>query len=503
MSESSYRTILRSSSIIGGAQAVNVLANLVRMKVLALLLGPVGVGLAGLYLSLIQTGSTVAALGLGTAGTRQIAAANGEGDDAAIGLVRRALFWGTALLALLGGAIFWAARGWIAEYALGDAARGDEVGWLAIGVALTVAAGSQGALLTGLRRIGDLARLQVSSGVAGAMFGVLAVWAWGTDGIIAMVLIAPLVAFMMGHYFVARLPRLSGPRPSVRALTGELRALGVLGFAIMASALATVLSQLIVRVLVQRELGEAALGHFQAAWAISVIYLGFVLNAMGTDYFPRLSAVIEDPNAASRLVNEQTEVALLLASPVVIALLGLAPLVISILYSAQFLPAVEVLQWQLLGDLLKVMSWPLGFVLLASKAGKVFIAVETIGAGVMLAGAYLGLPLIGIEATGIAFFVMYLVYLPLVFWLCARRIGFRWTRAVMVQAATVIGLALLVMAAARWSNILGGALALGCAGGLGLWALARISTMAQVGTSRLTKIAKLVERVKVWMTKLL
>ncbi|MCU0949289.1 MAG: O-antigen translocase [Porphyrobacter sp.] len=501
MSESSYRTILRSSSIIGGAQAINVLANLVRMKVLALLLGPVGVGLAGLYLSLIQTGSTVAALGLGTAGTRQIAAANGEGDAAAMGRVRRALFWATAALALLGGAVFWGARAWIADFALGDPAKGDQVGWLAIGVALTVASGSQGALLTGLRRIGDLARLQVSSGVAGALFGVLAVWTWGADGILVMVLVAPLVAFLAGHYFVARLPRLAGPRLGVRALWGELKALGVLGFAIMASALAAVASQLLVRVLVQRELGQDALGHFQAAWAISVTYLGFVLNAMGTDYFPRLSAVIDDPEAASRLVNEQTEVALLLASPVVIALLGLAPLVISILYSTQFLPAVEVLQWQLLGDLLKVISWPLGFVLLAASSGKIFIMAETVAVSVLLAGVAFGLPLIGIEATGVSFVVMYLVYLPVVFWLCARKIGFRWTRAVLVQAASVFGIAALVVAAARWSDILGGVLALASAGALGLWALVRISKMAQVGGARLAKFARLGERVKAWVTK--
>lgn len=502
MTESSYRTILRSSSIIGGAQATNVLANLVRMKVLALLLGPVGVGLAGLYLSLIQTGATVAALGLGTAGTRQIAAADAAGDAATIGRVRRALFWGTVGLALLGGAIFWTARAWIADYALGDRSRGDEVGWLAIGVALTVAAGSQGALLTGLRRIGDLARLQVSSGVAGALFGALAVWAWGTDGIIAMVLVAPLVAFLVGHFYVARLPRVTGPRPNVRALFGELKALGVIGFAIMVSALAAVLSQLIVRVMVQRELGGDALGHFQAAWAISVAYLGIALNAMGTDYFPRLSALIEDPEAASRLVNEQTEVALLLASPVVIALLGLAPLAVSVLYSAEFLPAVQVLQWQLLSDLLKVMSWPLGFALLAASSGKVFIVAETVAVSIMLAMAAIGLPLIGIEATGVAFLAMYMVYLPLVFWLCARRIGFRWTQPVLLQGASVISLAVLVIVAARWSDVVGAVLALAFAGALGLWALARISTMTQVGGPLLARVLRLSERLRAWTTKI-
>ena len=502
MSDSSYRTILRSSAIIGGSQAVSVLASLIRMKVLAVLLGPTGVGLAGLYMSLIQTGSTVAAMGLGTAGTRQIAAADGAGDTATVSLVRRALFWGTAALALLGGAIFWLARRPIASVALSDPARGDEVGWLAIGVVLTVAAGSQAALLGGLRRIGDLARLNMISGVAGALIGVLLVWQWGADGLLPMVLIASLVAFATGHLYVSRLPRPLQQRHDFGTLARALKSMGGTGVAFMLSVLATVLAQLIVRVMVQRDLGEPALGHFQAAWAISVTYLGFVLNAMGTDYFPRLSAAIDDPAKASRLVNEQTEVALLLASPVIIALLGLAPLVVAVLYSAEFSPAIIVLQWQLLGDLLKVMSWPLGFVLLAAGSGKAYTMAEILGVGVMLVGVAVGLPLIGIEATGVAFLVMYLVYLPTIFWLAARRIGFRWSRPLRAQATGVISLAVVVMAAAQWSPLAGALVATAGGSALALWSLIRIASMSQqIGGERLVRIARLGERVKAWMTK--
>jgi PST family polysaccharide transporter len=502
MSDSSYRTILRSSAIIGGSQAVSVLASLIRMKVLAVLLGPAGVGLAGLYMSLIQTGSTIAAMGLGTAGTRQIAAADGEGDAATISLVRRALFWGTATLALIGGAIFWLARRPIAGLALNDPARGDEVGWLAIGVVLTVAAGSQAALLGGLRRIGDLARLNMISGVASVLIGVLLVWQWGADGLLPMVLIAPMVAFITGHFYVARLPRAPNQGDGIKALARVLKAMGGVGFAFMLSVLATVLAQLIVRVMVQRDLGEPALGHFQAAWAISVTYLGFVLNAMGTDYFPRLTAAINDPAKATRLVNEQTEVALLLASPVIIALIGLAPLVVAVLYSTEFSPAILVLQWQLLGDLLKVISWPLGFVLLAAGASKPYIMAETLGIGVMLLAVAVGLPLIGIEATGVAFLFMYLAYLPTIFWLAGRRIGFRWTRSVLAQATGVIGLATIVMATAQWSQVAGAVVATAGGGALALWSLIRISSMAQqISDERLGRIGRIGERVKVWMTR--
>ena len=47
----SYRQIFRASSIISGAQALNYLIGLARIKVVALLIGPAGVGLFGVYTS--------------------------------------------------------------------------------------------------------------------------------------------------------------------------------------------------------------------------------------------------------------------------------------------------------------------------------------------------------------------------------------------------------------------------------------------------------------------
>lgn len=500
MSGSSYRTILRSSSIIGGAQVINIAVGLVKMKVVAVLLGPAGVGLVGLYLSLIQTASSVAAMGLGNVGTRQIAAAQTEGGDEAVGRTRRALFWGTMVLALIGAALFWLASGWIARVILADESRTNDVAWLSVGVALTVAAGSQAALLTGLRRIGDLARINVGAGVIGAALGVMALWLWGAQGMIAMVLIAPVATFLLGHLYVARLGPPAGPPVRLPALSRECRTMVTLGFAFMLSGLVTTLGHLAARTLVQRELGAEALGQFQAAWSIGMTYLGFVLGAMATDYYPRLTAAMGNPASATRLVNEQTEVALLLCAPVLLAMLGLAPWVIHLLYSAEFAPAVEILRWQLLGDILKVMSWPLGFVILASGAGKTFVLTESLGMGVFVLGVLIGLPLIGVMATGVAFLALYVAYLPIVWWFGGRRIGFRWTRAIKVQALAVIGAAVVVDMAARWSEPLGAVIGLGLAAATGVWALMRLSAMAGIG-GRLSRIGRLGERVKAWMIR--
>lgn len=422
----SYRQILRSTSIIGGASVINILIGLVRIKVVALLLGPAGIGLMGLFNNLISTAANVAALGTGTVGTRQIAEAAGREDTNAVAAARRALFWGTLALALAGSLVFWMLRGILATHVLSDPALTNEVGWLALGVGLTVASGSQGALLNGLRRIGDLARVSVYSAFIATVLGVGALLLWHEKGLLVYLLLSPVASFVVGHWYVARLPKVDGSHTSLRAMTQQWATLARLGMAFMLAGLAVTLGQLIVRTLVQRELGVDALGYFEASWVISMTYIGFVLRAMGTDYYPRLTAVIHDHAAVNRLVNEQTEVALLLAGPVFLIMLGLAPWVIELLYSSKFSEAATVLRWQILGDVLKVASFPLGFVILAAGDGKTFIISDTTAMVVFVLFVWLGLPYLGLQATGIGFLAMYAIYLPIVYWLAKKRTGFDW-----------------------------------------------------------------------------
>src|ERR1035437_6090746 len=108
--KASYHRILKSTSIIGGASFINIAIGMLQTKVLAVLLGPAGVGLASLYTGLMGTASTVATMGLGPVGTRQIAEACSQQDARAILVARRALLWGTMFFAGVGGLVVWSLR---------------------------------------------------------------------------------------------------------------------------------------------------------------------------------------------------------------------------------------------------------------------------------------------------------------------------------------------------------------------------------------------------------
>lgn len=482
MSEgSSYRQILRSSSIIGGASVINILVSLLRTKVSAMLLGPAGVGLIGLFTNLVATGSGVAGLGFGNVGTRQIAQATATEDPTRIATARRALFWGTLVLAILGAVGFWVLRGPLAARVMKDPSLASDIGWLALAVALSIASVSQYALLNGLRRIGDIARISIGSAVASTLVGIGALWAWGYSGIVVYVIAVPLAAFVLGHWYVSRLPRVDNQRLRFGELAVEWKTLARLGFAFMVAGLAGTAGQLVVRLLVQRELGVEALGHFQAAWAISMTYIGFVLGAMGTDYYPRLTAIIHDHAAVNRLVNEQTEVALLLAAPVLLAMLGLAPWVIELLYSKQFGEAVAVLRWQVLGDVLKIASWPLGFILLASGAGKIYMTTEWMAMVIFAGLTWMLLPIAGLVATGLSFLGMYVICLAVVLLLAKQRTGFRYLAQVRWLLVATVLAAAAVMALANISNIAGAISGLMGAAVFAVFAIVRLAHAGSVG----------------------
>lgn len=192
------------------------------------------------------------------------------------------------------------------------------------------------------------------------------------------VLATPLASFVCSRAYVARLPRANAVRVPASAVFKQGRKLLSLGMAFVATAALMIGSQLVMRALVQRDLGADSLGCYTAAWTISVTYVGLILAAMATDYYPRLAAIIQDHQAVNVLVNQQTEVALAISGPIFLAVLALMPWIVEILFSAKFAAAVEVLRWQVLGDVLKITSWPLGFIMLAAAAGRTLIVSDAI-----------------------------------------------------------------------------------------------------------------------------
>jgi PST family polysaccharide transporter len=217
------------------------------------------------------------------------------------------------------------------------------------------------------------------------------------------------------------------------------------GIPVMLAGLLNAGTLLLARSLILRELGIEASGHFQASWTISITYLGFILGAMGTDYYPRLTAAMHSPENARRLVNEQGEMALLLGGAVVLAVITVAPLIMTVLYSSAFKIAGEVLRWQMLGSVIKLIGWPMGFVVLASGRSGLFVYTQFVWNAIFLLCLYLLLDEIGLLAVGVGFCLAYAVGALNVWFVVKKLIGIIPTRFNLSLGVSLIALGGLVI----------------------------------------------------------
>ncbi len=395
---------------------------------MALLLGPAGVGLLGLYGSILDLTRSVAGLGINSSGVRQIAEAVGTANTQRVArtvttLRRVALFLGAFGAVLL--VVFCKP---VSRLSFGDDRHASSVALLALAVLFGAVSAGQGALVQGMRRISDLARMSVLGALYGTLISVPIIYVYGERGVVPSLVCGAGMGIVTSWWYSRRI-KVERVSMTLAQIAQEVSALLKLGVVFMAGGLMMMGVAYLVRIIVLRKIGAEAAGFYQAAWALGGLYVGFILQAMGADFYPRLTTIASDNSECNRLVNEQAEVSLLLAGPGLVATLTFAPLVIQLFYSARFEPAVEILRWNCLGMMLRVASWPMGFILLAKGERSLFFWSELVFNAVHAGLVWVCVLAFGLTGTGIAFFGLYIYYWLAIYAIVRHLSGFRWSAA--------------------------------------------------------------------------
>jgi antigen flippase len=424
--EGIYRSALKSTSLIGGSSFLSIIIGMVRTKFAAVLLGPSGVGLIGVYSALMSMIGTLAGMGIATSGVRQIAEAHGSADHhqlaRTVSILRRTV-WATGLMgmfAMIAGAHY------LARLSFGDAEYAFTIALLGLGILLGNIAAGQACILQGTRRIGALAKIGVLGALNGTLLSVPCYHMWGLDGIVPGLLLTS-VATLATTWWYARRVSVAKPALSGKDVIHGATRLLHFGFPVMLSGLLMALSAYACRIILLHMFGLDGVGIWHAAFSISGVLASFVLQAMGADYYPRLTAVIHDDARVDTEVNTQTEIAILLATPGLMATLIFAPWAISLLYTAEFSSATGILRWCIIGVFGRVISWPLGYVLLAKGMGKTYFLTELFANSFQVLTIWICSRVWGLEGTGVAFALLYLFYTPFIYGVARYVSRLRWS----------------------------------------------------------------------------
>lgn len=422
----STRQILKSTSIVGGSQIISIFFGILKTKVLAILLGTSGVGVIGAFQGIIDLLRNITGLGISFSCVREIAATPSEEPlrVAKVVTVMRRWVWGTGLLGMLTGILL---SPILAKYSFADSKYTFSVAIISVILLIQSLQEGQLGLLQGLREINKMATARILGAACGLLVTLPIYLFWGMKGIVPAFIINALIMLAISHFFVQKFP-IPKLKLTVKDTFFSGLSMAKLGFFIITSAIGLSGTMYVVRYFLLRWGGMDTVGIFQAAWTITALYIGLILNSMLADFFPRLSKIHNDLCLVRQYTNEQSEVTFLLGGPMIIFMIIVLPIIVPLLYSHEFVDCIKILQWQLAAEFITFMTWPLGVIFLAKNVGQYSVITDFIWFACYLIIFFLGWDKYGLEILGISVFIANIIKYVAVYLIVRFQFSFKWTR---------------------------------------------------------------------------
>ena len=428
-----YGHILKYTGIFGGVQGLNILIGLVRNKLIALLLGPSGMGLASLFNTTVTFLSQSTNLGVAFSAVRHVSELYDRGEEEALVHYVKVVRGWSLLTALLGMLLCIVIGPFLSQTTFAWGNHSLHFMLLSPAVGMLAVTGGETAILKGVRRLGVLAGVQVLSVFAALLISVPVYYLWGETGIVPVIVLMALATMIFTLRYSYRIfpLRLTG----VHGILGEGMDMVRLGVAFTLAGIVGSASEMVIRSYLNVQGDLDMLGLYNAGYMLTVTYAGMVFSAMETDYFPRLSGVQHDIQATNDTVNRQMEVSLLLISPMLAALIVSLPLLIPLLFSAQFLPVVEMAQVSALAMYLKVLTLPVAYITLARGRSLAYLFLETSYFAVFIVLVVVGYEMWGLFGTGVAVTLAHLFDYLMINGFAYKKYGYRCSVTVFRYAA--------------------------------------------------------------------
>lgn len=420
--ENQYRSMAKGTAMMGGVQVFNILISLVRGKLVALFLGPQGIGVMSLLQSSGQMVQQVSSAGLHLSTVQAVAGAQ-EDRPKTIAIVRKLLL----ITSIIGVVLMIALSSGLSRLSFGNTNYTWHYCLLALWLFFLTLSNGESSILQGAHALKRLAYSSLVGSLTGLLVGVPLYYFFGENGIVPALIMSSLVLFVFykrqslkqfGHISIKGIS-LSQERDQVKKLV-------TLGVVFMVSALLGTVTSYLINFFV-RLLGSVEdVGLFQAATSLTNQYAGLVFTAMAMDYFPRLSAVASDNAEVRKLVNNQTEIVILIVAPIVALVILFAPLIVRILLTTEFNSIIPVIQIMALGLFFKSISYPMGYISFSKGDKKTFFWLEGVGSNALnLTLSVLLYHFWGVPGLGIAFGGCFLIYIFVYLFITRRLYDYR------------------------------------------------------------------------------
>jgi O-antigen/teichoic acid export membrane protein len=439
-----YSGILKATSIFGGVQVFQIIVQLVKSKVVAVLLGPSGMGVLGLITSTLTLVISMTNLGLGTSAIKNVAESNLDKDSNKLSVtiyVLRKLVWITGLI---GAVLMLVFSKQLSVFTFNSEEYFYSFMLLSTVLILSQLAVGERVVLQGMRRLKDLALANIYGSALGLMFAIPIYYYFGVKGIVPVIIISAFFTLLILWLYARKIsiPKVNVP---TKAFFLESKEMLKMGISISMSGLFVAVSSYLLRIYIADIGSVEQVGLYTAGFAIVSTYFGLVFSAMGTDFYPRLAAVAKEKASYLKVINQQAEIALLILGPILIAFIVFIKIVTLIVYSEEFIGITDMVVWASFGTFFKAGSWCIAFLFLAKSESKLFFWNELISNIYVLGLNVLGYKLGGLQGLGISFMVAYFIYLIQVYFIANYKYSFNYNRDFFLILGVHLSLAIIVL----------------------------------------------------------
>lgn len=369
-----YSHIVKYTGLFGGVQGLNILVGIIRNKLVAMILGPSGMGLISLFNSTIKLISDSTNFGISMSAVREVSEAYGIGDDERVRFSVRVIRTWSFLTALLGMFVCMVLSPLLNKWTFTWGDHTLHFFLLSPVIALTAITGGELAILKGVRKLKSLAKISIYNVSLLTLITVPVYYYWGQSGIVPSLVIGALVQMFLTIAYSYSFYPLRLKDHSFRL--GDGLGMVKLGVAFVAAGILGSGAEFLIRTFLNIEGGLADVGYYNAGLMLTMTYAGVVFASLESDYFPRLSSMSDGREALNEMVNRQIEVSLLLISPMLVVLIFGLPILISLLYSSKFLPTIDMMQIGLLAMYLRAIELPIAYITLAKGDSWSYFFIE-------------------------------------------------------------------------------------------------------------------------------
>jgi O-antigen/teichoic acid export membrane protein len=189
----------------------------------------------------------------------------------------------------------------------------------------------------------------------------------------------------------------------------NITAIGKYVLMAITSAVFVPLSLILVRKILIHNVGLTETGYFQSVWKISEVYLGIITTALSVYYLPQLSKLTQFEDIKKE-INHVTKIIMPFVILLAILVYIFRDTIIALLFTSSFAPCRDLFLIQLVGDVVKILSWLYAYPMLSSGNAKWFIVTEIIFAGGFVLFSFIFVNLYGIHGANYAYLLNYALY---------------------------------------------------------------------------------------------